>query len=132
MATGLVVHNLSALVRDNILLPCDLMSNNTAENMTVTWKLNSTDRQVHRYKGGRDMNDRQCPDYKGRTTLSKLDLNTGNASLKLANVTMADGVEYICSIQIGNGSEQVKALVKVEGKEQYRIHSLTFTVFNWL
>lgn len=121
LATGLEVRgpqqSVTALVREDILLPCYLVPNSSAESMVVTWKLNNTGRLVHLYKDGRDMNDQQYPDYRGRTTLSKVALHNGNASLKLANVQISDHGDYTCLIQDGSWRHQLTMHVEVKGRK---------------
>lgn len=109
------VHRVTAVVGEDILLPCHLVPNNRAENMTVEWIQHSTGRLVHLYKGGRNVNDRQDPAYRDRTALSKVALDTGNASLQLANVHMADDGDYTCLIGDGPWKHQLTMHVEVNG-----------------
>ncbi|KAL2079473.1 hypothetical protein ACEWY4_025217 [Coilia grayii] len=106
----------TAVVGDDVLLPCYLVPHTSAENMTVTWTLNSTGALVHLYKDGRDMSDQQDAAYRGRTALFKEHLRTGNASLQLHNVQISDNGDYACSVQIGNWSKQVSAQLTVKAK----------------
>eukprot|EP00063_Salmo_salar_P048128 XP_014022963.1 PREDICTED: myelin-oligodendrocyte glycoprotein-like [Salmo salar] len=89
-----------ALAGDDIILPCSLKPDVSAENMTVEWtRLNLTTGNVHFYPSGRDSNVGQSPSYKGRTSMFHEELKNGNVSLKLTNVTLSDAGSYMCFIK---------------------------------
>ncbi|XP_036842907.1 uncharacterized protein LOC110535267 isoform X2 [Oncorhynchus mykiss] len=88
-----------ALAGDDIILPCSLKPNVSAEDMTVEWTgLYLTTRNVHLYRDGRDSNEEQFPSYRGRTSMFHEELKNGNVSLKLNRVTLSDAGSYRCFI----------------------------------
>ncbi|XP_048093028.1 butyrophilin subfamily 3 member A1-like [Alosa alosa] len=107
------VHPIIVVTGEELLLPCYLSPNISAENMTVTWLLNHTGALVHLYTNGSDRNDQQHADYRGRTALLKEELSSGNTSLKLTNVTVSDEANYTCSIQDGHWHEEISLQIKV-------------------
>nr|ACO08462.1 Myelin-oligodendrocyte glycoprotein precursor [Oncorhynchus mykiss] len=88
-----------ALAGDDIILPCSLKPNVSAEDMTVEWTgLYPTTRNVHLYRDGRDSNEEQFPSYRRRTSMFHEELKNGNVSLKLNRVTLSDAGSYRCLI----------------------------------
>uniref|UniRef100_A0A8B9JCN9 Ig-like domain-containing protein n=1 Tax=Astyanax mexicanus TaxID=7994 RepID=A0A8B9JCN9_ASTMX len=80
---------------EDLVLPCSLQPNISAEGMMVEWlRTDLTDRQVH-------LNDNQMESYRGRTALFKEELKKGNASLKLSALQPSDdGSNLIISCNI--------------------------------
>ncbi|XP_041960421.1 butyrophilin-like protein 8 [Alosa sapidissima] len=123
---------LSAVAGEELVLPCSLKPSTNAEGMTVEWfRLDQTGQSssVHLYKDHTDMNTKQMPSYRGRTSLFKDELKKGNASLHLKQLRVADTGYYKClivskdygyvSIQlnvIAVGSQPVISLDKVDGE----------------
>uniref|UniRef100_A0A8C7M1J8 Butyrophilin subfamily 1 member A1-like n=1 Tax=Oncorhynchus kisutch TaxID=8019 RepID=A0A8C7M1J8_ONCKI len=88
-----------ALAGDDIILPCSLEPNVSAEDMAVEWTgLYLRTRNVHLYLDGRDSNEDQFPSYRGRTSMFHEELKNGNVSLKLTRVTLSDAGSYRCFI----------------------------------
>ncbi|XP_071234942.1 butyrophilin subfamily 2 member A2-like [Salvelinus alpinus] len=88
-----------ALIGDDVILPCFLKPNVSAEDMTVEWTgLYLKTRNVHLYNDGRDSNEEQHPSYRGRTSMFHEELKNGNVSLKLTRVTLSDAGRYRCFI----------------------------------
>ncbi|XP_062372353.1 butyrophilin subfamily 3 member A1-like [Sardina pilchardus] len=118
------VHPIMAFEGEDVLLPCYLSTNISAENMTVTWMLNHTRALVvHHYTNGSDRDDQQQADYRGRTALFKEELSSGNISLKLTNVKVSDEGDYTCSIQDGHWHEEISFKIRVNGRLTDRAHS---------
>ncbi|XP_045567715.1 myelin-oligodendrocyte glycoprotein isoform X5 [Salmo salar] len=89
-----------ALAGDDIIIPCSLKPNVSAEEMTVKWtRLNPKAENVHLYRDRRDSNEDQSPSYSGRTSMFNEELKNGNVSLKLTRVTLSDAGSYRCFIQ---------------------------------
>ncbi|XP_029610562.1 butyrophilin-like protein 10 isoform X3 [Salmo trutta] len=87
------------LAGDDIILPCSLKPNISAEDMLVEWtRLNPKAENVHLYRSGRDSNVEQVPSYRRRTSLFHEELKNGNVSLKLTRVTLSDAGSYRCFI----------------------------------
>ncbi|XP_031647409.1 butyrophilin subfamily 1 member A1 isoform X2 [Oncorhynchus kisutch] len=89
-----------ALAGDDVILPCSLEPNVSAEEMTVQWTrlyLRTTE-IVHLYHEGRDSYVDQFPSYRGRTSMFHEELKNGIVSLKLNRVTLSDAGSYRCFI----------------------------------
>ncbi|XP_045920673.1 myelin-oligodendrocyte glycoprotein-like [Micropterus dolomieu] len=93
---------------DDVILPCHLDPAYNVEDLTVEWskpdlKPDPSDRlsrvdYVHVYRDGRENLDMKLQSYFGRTMLFTDQLKRGNISLKITNVTPADGGRYKCFI----------------------------------
>ncbi|XP_045898621.1 myelin-oligodendrocyte glycoprotein-like [Micropterus dolomieu] len=93
---------------DDVILPCHLDPAYNVEDLTVEWskpdlKPDPSDRlsrvdYVHVYRDGRENLDMKLQSYFGRTMLFTDELKRGNISLKITNVTPADGGRYRCFI----------------------------------
>uniref|UniRef100_A0A8C7T3A7 Ig-like domain-containing protein n=1 Tax=Oncorhynchus mykiss TaxID=8022 RepID=A0A8C7T3A7_ONCMY len=88
-----------ALAGDDVILPCSLKPNVSAEDMAVEWTgLYLKTRNVHLYRQGRDSNEEQFTSYRGRTSMFHEELKNSNFSLKLTRVTLSDAGSYRCFI----------------------------------
>uniref|UniRef100_G3T1A8 Erythroblast membrane associated protein (Scianna blood group) n=1 Tax=Loxodonta africana TaxID=9785 RepID=G3T1A8_LOXAF len=67
---------------------------------------------VHVFRNGKDWDDGQMPEYKGRTVLVR-DTQEGNVTLKILNVRLEDQGQYRCQIQIGNLSKEGSVTLQV-------------------
>ncbi|XP_064787013.1 butyrophilin subfamily 3 member A1-like isoform X5 [Oncorhynchus masou masou] len=86
-----------ALAGDDVILPCSLKPNVSAEDMVVQWtRLNRKAEKVHLYLDSRDSNEDQSPSYRGRTSMFHEELKNGIVSLKLNRVTLSDTGSYRC------------------------------------
>lgn len=93
---------------DDVILPCQLDPETDARNLVVEWlKLDfepdpsgglGQDDYVHLYRGGREVLDMKLPSYISRTQLFTEELQHGNVSLKILNVTSGDAGRYKCFI----------------------------------
>uniref|UniRef100_A0A3B1K2L8 Ig-like domain-containing protein n=1 Tax=Astyanax mexicanus TaxID=7994 RepID=A0A3B1K2L8_ASTMX len=82
---------------EDLVLPCSLQPNISAEGMMVEWlRTDLTDGLVHLYKDYKDTNDDQIKTYRGRTALFKEELKKGNTSLKLSALQPSDEGSYKC------------------------------------
>uniref|UniRef100_A0A8C8IQY2 B30.2/SPRY domain-containing protein n=1 Tax=Oncorhynchus tshawytscha TaxID=74940 RepID=A0A8C8IQY2_ONCTS len=110
-----------AVAGEDIILPCYLKPNISAEDMTVDWlKLDFLDGRVFRYQNHRIIRDDQIPSYRRRTSLFEEELWRGNTSLKLTRVQGTDEGHYKCFIKsicvsVAVGS---KPVVSIEGHRE--------------
>ena len=89
-----------AVAGDDIILPCYLKPNISAEDMTVDWlNLDFIDDRVFRYQNHRNIQDDQIPSYRRRTSLYEEELWRGNTSLKLTRVQGTDDGHYKCLVE---------------------------------
>ncbi|XP_076153742.1 myelin-oligodendrocyte glycoprotein-like [Alosa pseudoharengus] len=92
---------LTAAAGEDLVLPCSLKPSMNAEDMTVEWlRLNDQGQSsvVHLYKDHTDINTKQMPSYRDRTSLFKEELSKGNASLHLKQLRVADTGHFKCLI----------------------------------
>ncbi|XP_071017402.1 butyrophilin subfamily 2 member A1-like [Oncorhynchus clarkii lewisi] len=109
-----------AVAGDDIILPCYLKPNISAEDMTVDWlNLDFLDGRVFRYQNHRIIQEDQIPSYRGRTSLYEEELWRGNTSLKLTRVQGTDEGHYKCLIQSKSWYDDftVQVLVKAVGSK---------------
>ncbi|XP_049731490.1 erythroid membrane-associated protein [Elephas maximus indicus] len=108
-------------------LPCPLPLWPSMEPTEVRW-LRSPHPQlsqaVHVFRSGKDWDDGQMPEYKGRTVLVR-DTQEGNVTLKILNVRLEDQGQYRCQIQIGNLSKEGSVTLQVAAPSPGRISSPT-------
>ncbi|XP_062301283.1 myelin-oligodendrocyte glycoprotein-like [Scomber scombrus] len=93
---------------DDVILPCHLSPEFDVQGLTVEWskpdlKPDPSDRlsrvtYVHLYLGGHEVPDMKNPVYIGRTELFVDQLEHGNISLRIMNVTLADEGRYRCLV----------------------------------
>ncbi|XP_031668857.1 butyrophilin subfamily 2 member A1-like isoform X2 [Oncorhynchus kisutch] len=109
-----------AVAGDDIILPCYLKPNISAEDMTVDWlNLDFLDSRVFRYQNHRIIREDQILFYSGRTSLYEEELWRGNTSLKLTRVQGTDEGRYKCLIQSKSWYDDftVQVLVKAVGSK---------------
>ncbi|XP_064817212.1 butyrophilin subfamily 2 member A1-like [Oncorhynchus masou masou] len=109
-----------AVAGDDIILPCYLKPNISAEDMTVDWlNLDFLDGRVFRYQNHRIIPVDQIPYYRGRTSLFEEELWRGNTSLKLTRVQGTDEGHYKCFIKAKSWYDDftIQVLVKAVGSK---------------
>ncbi|XP_034533045.1 butyrophilin subfamily 1 member A1-like [Notolabrus celidotus] len=88
---------ISALVGDDVILPCRLESAADVFYKSVEWgRPDLEPRFVHVWHEGRDFLSNQNPSYKGRTSVSIEKLRRGDLSLSLSAVKHSDNGIYRC------------------------------------
>ncbi|XP_074975610.1 butyrophilin subfamily 1 member A1-like [Caretta caretta] len=108
-------HPVTAIVGENIVLPCHLTPRMSAENMEVRWFRSEFFSVVHLYHGGKDQYGEQMPDYHGRTELLKDGILDGNVSLQILNIRSSDEGQYHCFLQDGPSYEEALLELKIAG-----------------
>ncbi|XP_036843806.1 butyrophilin subfamily 2 member A1-like isoform X1 [Oncorhynchus mykiss] len=109
-----------AVAGDDIILPCYLKPNISAEDMTVDWlNLDFKDGRVYRYQNRKIIREDQIPSYIGRTSLFEEELWRGNTSLKLSRVQGTDEGHYKCFIKAKSWDHDliIQVLVKAVGSK---------------
>ncbi|XP_074834933.1 butyrophilin subfamily 1 member A1-like [Carettochelys insculpta] len=102
----------TAIVGEEIVLPCDLSPRVSAENMEVTWFRSQLSPFVHHYSDGKDLYEQQMLEYQGRTELLRDGLTNGSMALKIFSVRLSDEGRYSCFVQHGAFYEE--ALLELE------------------
>uniref|UniRef100_A0A8C3T0H9 Ig-like domain-containing protein n=1 Tax=Chelydra serpentina TaxID=8475 RepID=A0A8C3T0H9_CHESE len=108
-------HPVTAIVGENIVLPCHLSPRMSAENMEVRWFRSEFTSVVHQYHEGKDQYGQQMPDYRGRTELLKAGIMDGNVSLQILNIRLSDEGQYNCFVQDGPFYEEALMELKIAG-----------------
>ena len=108
----------TAVVGEDVVLPCRLSPRLNAENMDVLWFWSKSRIFVHIYSNGQDDYSSQMPQYRGRTELSKEGLSVGNVSLRILSTRLSDEGQYQCLVQDGDSYEEASVELQVAGKRQ--------------
>ncbi|XP_077689810.1 butyrophilin subfamily 1 member A1-like [Eretmochelys imbricata] len=108
-------HPVTAILGENIVLPCHLSPRISAENMEVRWFRSEFFSVVHLYHGGKDQYGEQMPDYHERTELLKDGILDGNVSLQILNIRSSDEGQYNCFVQDGSFYEEALLELKIAG-----------------
>ncbi|XP_075770150.1 butyrophilin subfamily 1 member A1-like isoform X2 [Pelodiscus sinensis] len=103
----------TAVVGDDVVLPCHLSPRMSAENMEVRWFQRESIPFVHLYRYGKDKFGQQMSKYRGRTELSKAGITDGNVALRIVNVRPSDEGQYHCFVQDGASYEETVLELKV-------------------
>ncbi|XP_039357601.1 butyrophilin subfamily 2 member A2-like [Mauremys reevesii] len=106
-------HPVTAIVGENIVLPCHLSPRLSAVNMEVRWFRSEFTSVVHQYHEGKDQYGEQMPDYHERTELLKAGITDGNVSLQILNIRPSDEGQYSCFVQDGSFYEEALLELKV-------------------
>ncbi|KAM3877342.1 CD276 antigen [Diretmus argenteus] len=79
--------------------------------LSVFWQLTDTKRSVHGYWEGRNQLANQAESFANRTSMFPAELGTGNASLLLSRVEVADEGSYTCFVRLQNYSSAALLLL---------------------
>ncbi|XP_025051298.1 butyrophilin subfamily 1 member A1-like [Alligator sinensis] len=106
---------ITAIVGEEIVLPCHLSPSMSAENMQVRWFRSEFTNYVHLYRDGKDQFGRQLPEYERRTAFWKDGITDGNVSLTILNIRPSDEGQYKCLVEDGITYEEAVIELKVAG-----------------
>ncbi|XP_014818223.1 PREDICTED: butyrophilin subfamily 1 member A1-like isoform X2 [Calidris pugnax] len=98
---------------EDVVLPCRLSPEQSAQEMEVVWFREQFSPFVHRYKGGQDQYGEQMPQYQGRTELLKDGLSMGSVNLKIFHVQLSDRGNYTCFIRRDSDYDEAVVELKV-------------------
>uniref|UniRef100_G3Q447 Ig-like domain-containing protein n=2 Tax=Gasterosteus aculeatus TaxID=69293 RepID=G3Q447_GASAC len=102
----------TAMVGDDVVLPCLLDPPADAVSMTMEWgRADMKPRFVLVWHDGKELLTGQNEAFKGRTSLSISGLKRGDVSLKLSSVKVSDSGTYRCYLQKPNQEHLVQLLV---------------------
>ncbi|XP_064330010.1 butyrophilin subfamily 3 member A2-like isoform X11 [Phalacrocorax carbo] len=103
----------TAVVGEDVVLPCRLSPRLNAENMDVLWFCSIISNHIHYHRNGQDDYSFQNPQYRGRTELSKEGLSVGNVSLRILSTRLSDEGQYRCLVQDGDSYEEASVELQV-------------------
>ncbi|KAL2080095.1 hypothetical protein ACEWY4_023888 [Coilia grayii] len=90
------------------ILGCTFTPPPSLQDVVITWQRTEDRRVVHSFYYETDQLGRQSPAYKGRTSLFHEELQSGNASLKLAQAGLRDTGGYLCSVSTSQGTDKAE------------------------
>uniref|UniRef100_A0A6I8P4Z8 Myelin oligodendrocyte glycoprotein n=1 Tax=Ornithorhynchus anatinus TaxID=9258 RepID=A0A6I8P4Z8_ORNAN len=103
-----------AFVGEDVELPCRLSPGKNASGMEVGWYRPPFSRVVHVYRGGKDQDGEQAPEFRGRTELVKEAIGEGRVALRLRHVRFSDEGGYTCLFRDHSYQEEAAVQLKVE------------------
>ncbi|XP_009462425.1 PREDICTED: butyrophilin subfamily 1 member A1-like [Nipponia nippon] len=106
-------HPITAIMGEDVVLPCHLSPRLNAENMEVRWFRSRFSVYVHLYHSGQDHYSSQMPEYQERTEFLKEGISIGNVSLRIFRTRLSDEGQYQCLIKDGNFYEEATVELKV-------------------
>ncbi|XP_028677314.1 butyrophilin subfamily 3 member A2-like isoform X2 [Erpetoichthys calabaricus] len=89
-------------VGENIVLPCALSSNISAEGMEIRWLKQEKERSVLIFVSQENNENELNKGYQERTELFKPSLGEGDVSLLLKSIKISDRGNYTCSVVTSN------------------------------
>nr|XP_025122810.1 myelin-oligodendrocyte glycoprotein isoform X1 [Bubalus bubalis] len=107
-------HPIRALVGDEVELPCRISPGKNATGMEVGWYRPPFSRVVHLYRNGKDQDEEQAPEYRGRTQLLKDTIAEGKVTLRIRNVRFSDEGGFTCFFRDHSYQEEAAMELKVE------------------
>ncbi|NP_001018542.1 uncharacterized protein LOC553735 [Danio rerio] len=116
IADGLVVRGpsapLSAPLGASVVLPCYVDEALPVEDLEVEWRRADSETLVHLYQDGESRAEVQQQDYHDRAHFFTEEIQHGNFSLRLDNLTAQDEGEYRCRVHSQQDSEETVIKIK--------------------
>ncbi|XP_020822430.1 butyrophilin subfamily 2 member A2-like isoform X3 [Phascolarctos cinereus] len=105
------------MIGEDATLRCHLFPKKSAEQMEVRWFRSQFSPAVYVYKDGKERDEEQMEEYRGRTTFVRDNIRDGNVALKIHNVTAFENGRYHCYFQEGRSYEEAFMDLKVTSYE---------------
>ncbi|XP_073713867.1 uncharacterized protein [Misgurnus anguillicaudatus] len=90
--------------RDSVVLPCFIDPSIMTEDLEVEWRRSDSQTLVNLYEVGNIRSEVQHQNYHDRAHFFTEDIQLGNFSLKLKNLTAEDEGQYTCEVKSGEHS----------------------------
>ncbi|XP_073800233.1 uncharacterized protein isoform X2 [Danio rerio] len=103
---------LSAPLGSSVVLPCYVDEALPVEDLEVEWRRADSETLIHLYQDGESRAEVQQQDYHDRAHFFTEEIQHGNFSLRLDNLTAQDEGEYRCRVHSQQDSGQTVAQIK--------------------
>ncbi|XP_053792254.1 HERV-H LTR-associating protein 2 isoform X2 [Vidua chalybeata] len=113
---GFTEQVVTGLFSKDCILPCHFPA---GHNEVIHWK--KENKYVHSYYQQKDQLKEQDPHYRLRTHLFHESIPSGNASLKLSNLSMTDEGPYTCYVGTAQDGTEVEVLLRVKAPSSYAL-----------
>ncbi|KAI4885670.1 hypothetical protein NFI96_007638 [Prochilodus magdalenae] len=133
MITGLHVLGpsgpLNGKLGGSVMLPCYVEDPIPLDELEVEWKRTDSETLVHLFQDGENRTEAQDPAYSGRASFFTEEVQLGNFSLLLTNLTTKDAGVYNCSVyrqqETGQASVEIKEIepLVVTGRHVVSVHA---------